>query len=96
MDLADFPRLQHLGLNHSIVAGDVRDIEEQDFPALKTLFLPKTVYGGMSYKFQRISELSEFVHVFDRIRRQRDMSILSLGHSWDLANDSPDRYRLTI
>jgi len=92
MDLADFPHLKHLHLSDTVVTGDIRDIDEQDFSALNYLFLPKTVYGGSCYEFRRISEVSECVNVIDRIRRKRDKSMFTPGYTWILANDSPDRY----
>eukprot|EP00985_Skeletonema_marinoi_P011912 scaffold5641_cov86-Skeletonema_marinoi.AAC.6 len=45
MDLADFPRLKVLELWDTATTGDVRDIGEDDFPALESLGLPTTVCG---------------------------------------------------
>mmetsp|Transcript_7852 Transcript_7852/g.11355 ORF Transcript_7852/g.11355 Transcript_7852/m.11355 type:complete len:130 (+) Transcript_7852:3-392(+) len=34
------------------------------------------------------------MNVIDRIRRQRDASMFTLGYNWSLADDSPDRYSM--
>ena len=61
MDLADFPHLKQLDLGGTAVTGDIRDIGENDFSSLERLSLPKSVYGGMGYKFQRISDAPDLV-----------------------------------
>jgi len=65
MALADFPHLKELNLRDTNVTGDIRDIRRHDFPALKYLYLPKSVIGGSGYKFQHIpdnQEMSELTH----------------------------------
>ncbi len=61
MALADFPLLRELNLRFTAVTGDIRDIGERDFPALESLFLPKSVIGGIEYKFQNASDVRNFM-----------------------------------
>jgi hypothetical protein len=62
MDLADFPRLKNLDLRSTTnVRGDIRDIGEHDFPVLGSLFLPKSVCGGIEYEFEHVADVSNFM-----------------------------------
>jgi hypothetical protein len=92
MDLADFPRLEELDLFKTAVTGDIRDIGDNDFPSLEQLTLPKGVYGGTGYKFQRISDAPDVVRAVYRFYKQRQM--LKMNNSWwlRLLADSPDCY----
>ena len=56
MDLANFPHLNYMDLRQTAVTGDIREIVEQDFPALEYLKLPNGVYGRTDYEFQCISD----------------------------------------
>eukprot|EP00984_Skeletonema_dohrnii_P016869 scaffold7561_cov227-Skeletonema_dohrnii-CCMP3373.AAC.2 len=98
MDLADFPRLEVLCLRDTKVKGDIRNIGEDDFLALKSLSLPKRVRGGMCYQFQSISDVPSFMHTIHVLlqrtptlfkRSDRD---LSDAFGWRLSEDSPDWY----
>jgi len=92
MDLADFRRLKVLNLrgNFTAVRGDIRDIREHDFPALESLSLPHTVYGGRGHALQRISDAPEVISSLYSIRKQRP----NLLYYWfgELSEDSPDWY----
>jgi len=92
VDLADFPRLKELDLFKTDVTGDIRDIGDNHFPSLEQLTLPKGVYGGTGYKFQRISDASDVVRAVYRFYKQRQM--LKMNNSWwlRLLADSPDCY----
>eukprot|EP00984_Skeletonema_dohrnii_P025875 scaffold15094_cov223-Skeletonema_dohrnii-CCMP3373.AAC.5 len=101
LNLADFPRLKELDLEYNQVAGDIRDIGEHDFPALESLALPRTVHGGIGYKFQRISDVPDFMHtIYLLLQRppklfekdQFEKNKLSKAFYWDLSEDSPDWY----
>ena len=91
MDLADFPRLTCLNLTATAVTGDIRDIGEHDFKLeLEYLFLPRTVYGSMGYKFGRISEVTDF---FTSIHtHQKRILPLLREYTWKLSPESPDAY----
>jgi len=91
MDLADFPRLKELELREINVSGDIQDIGENDFPALETLCLPDTVYGGDYYEFQSIAKVSDFMSRIYPLAKQRDSKLLQDFH-WQLSRDSPDWY----
>ena len=102
MDLADFPHLKILHLNEVAVTGDIRDIGENDFSSLEELDLPKGVYGGNKYEFQRISDGPDIIKAAYLFEKQRP-KLLDLGmttfHATDpppwhakLSEDSPDRY----
>eukprot|EP00984_Skeletonema_dohrnii_P005978 scaffold2120_cov150-Skeletonema_dohrnii-CCMP3373.AAC.1 len=91
MDLADFPRLNELNLLETEVSGDIRDIGERDFLALETLTLPKGVYGGMGFQFQRISDVPGIISTLYPIYKQRP--ILLKDSLAELSMGSPDWYR---
>jgi hypothetical protein len=92
MDLADFPHLKELNLESTAVTGDIRDIDENDFLALEQLILPRRVYGGIGYKFQRISDGPDVVRAVYLLEKQRPT--LSTSETWyaTLSEDSPDSY----
>jgi hypothetical protein len=94
MDHADFPLLKELDLLGTAVRGDIRDIRENDFSSLKYLNLPKGVYGGQGYKFQRISDGPDLVRAVYLFNEQRP--ILKMKEYWCgvLSEDSPDRYEI--
>eukprot|EP00985_Skeletonema_marinoi_P020645 scaffold12330_cov83-Skeletonema_marinoi.AAC.24 len=96
MDLADFPRLKELDLNCTTVTGHIGDIRGHDFPALERLRLPKSVRGGMNYKFQNISDVPDFIHtiylLLQRTPTLFDQHLLSYAFFWTLSEDSPDWY----
>eukprot|EP00984_Skeletonema_dohrnii_P034655 scaffold33624_cov191-Skeletonema_dohrnii-CCMP3373.AAC.4 len=97
IDLADLPRLKKLDLRWDTeVTGDIRDICEDDFPALERLDLPRTVHGGMEYKFQSISEVPSFmqaVHLLmQRTPKLFEKDRLARAFGWSLSQQSPDWY----
>jgi len=72
MDLADFPHLWELDLfDASAVTGDVREICEHEFPVLKSLCLPKGVYGCDGQEFQSISDAHDTISFLYSFRKQR-------------------------
>jgi hypothetical protein len=91
MDLADFPHLKVLNLPWAAVTGDIRDIEEHDFPSLEDLDLPKGVFGGWGYELQSISDAPDLIRAVYLLKKQRPALIMS---SWSgkLSDDSPDWY----
>ena len=92
MDLADFPHLKELVLADTNVTGDIRDIGEHDFSSLECLYLPKGVYGGMGYEFQRISDAPDIVRtVYHFIKRRPPLGIVKNWFTW-LSRNSPDWY----
>ncbi len=91
MDLADFPHLIELNLLGTAVTGDIRDIGENDFLSLECLNLPKDVYGGNGYEFQRISDAPDVVSAIYLLKKQRPA--LEMGYWYvRLSGDSPDWY----
>jgi len=96
MDLADFPRLKKLNLRHTSVTGDVRDIGENDFPALESLVLPRTVCGGVGYEFQLISEVPSFMQaiylLLQRTPTLFEKKLLRRTFHWRLSEHSPSWY----
>jgi len=91
MDLADFPCLEELNLTRTLVTGDIREIGERDFLALETLTLPSGVYGGMGYKFQRISDAPGIISTLYSFKKQRP-SLLMEDWFAMLSEDSSDWY----
>jgi hypothetical protein len=91
MDLADLPRLKKLDLERTDVKGDIRDIGANDFSSLECLTLPKTVYGGRGYEFQRISDAPDLVRTVYLLKKQRPALELK-GWYATLSVGSPDRY----
>jgi hypothetical protein len=71
MDLADFPHLKILDLEETDVTGDIRDIGDIDFSSLDRLELPRKVYGGHGYEFQRISDAHDLVRTVNLLKKQR-------------------------
>eukprot|EP00984_Skeletonema_dohrnii_P029502 scaffold20195_cov75-Skeletonema_dohrnii-CCMP3373.AAC.2 len=92
MDLADFPHLKVLYLKNIAVKGNLLDIGEHHFPQLQSLSLPDQVYGGNGYKFQRIAEMTDFIHKVYHLKKRRSPKLL-LHWTWHLSEDSPDWYR---
>ncbi len=90
MDLADFPHLKKLDLERTAVSGDIRDIGEHDFSSLEKLTLPKTVFCGRGYEFQRISDAPDLVRTVYLLKKQRP----ALEYLWQgvLPRNSPDWY----
>ena len=90
MDLADFPKLKEVDLEHTTVSGDIRDIGDNDFTSLELLILPKTVYCGTGYEFHRISDAPDVARAVYLLKIQRPALVMS----WEgvLSKDSPDWY----
>jgi hypothetical protein len=92
MDLAEFPHLKELELcNLDAVTGDIRDIGDNDFSSLEQINLPKGVYGGTDYKYQRISDAHDLVRAVYLLKKQRPALKME---DWQvkLSEDSPDWY----
>ncbi len=92
MDLSDFPNLWSLDLDDTAVTGDIRDIDENDFPSLIHINLPKTVYGGVGYEFQLISDGLDLIRTLYLFTKQRPAISLSAYWYVRLSEDSPDWY----
>ncbi len=104
MDLADFPYLKKLDLDLTDVTGDIRDIGENDFSSLEYLSwmpclnLPRKVYGGRGYQFQRISDVPDLIRSLYRLKKQRPVLLNMYDclpeYAWYgmLSGDSPDLY----
>ena len=92
MDLADFPHLKELNLEFTAVKGDIQDIGENHFPSLECLNLPKGVYGGNGYEFQRISDGPVVMRAVYLLKKQRPaLDTMGYWHA-TLSGDSPDWY----
>jgi hypothetical protein len=92
MDLADFQHLNKLYLLGTAVTGDIRDIGEDDFSSLEQLLLPKGVYGGRGYEFQRISDAPDLIRTLYLFYKQRP-SLIDIDNWYgQLSRDSPDWY----
>ncbi len=90
MDLADFPHLKELDLEHTAVTGDIRDIGGNDFSSLEQL--PKGIYGGVAYELQRLSDAPDLIRSVYLVMKQRP-TLAILNHWYGtLSEDSPDWY----
>jgi hypothetical protein len=96
MDLADFPHLRELNLELTAVKGDIRDIGVNGFLSLEKLTLPKTVYGGKGYEFQRITDAPDLARAVYLLKKKRPT--LSMLQYWfaKLSEDSPDWYETPV
>jgi hypothetical protein len=78
------------------VIGNIRDIGENDFPALESLVLPKSVYGGYGYQFQNVSDVPSFMHtvhlLLQRSPTMFESDDISNVFFWGLSGDSADWY----
>ncbi len=96
MDLADFPHLTELDLDETAVTGDIRDIGKNDFSSLEyeSLILPKGVYCGRGYEFERISDAPQLVRTIYDVNTQLQGKLKLRGRTWflKLSDDSPDWY----
>ena len=97
MNLADFPRLKGLNLICTNVTGDIRDIVEDDFPALESIYLPDTVHGGINYEFQLVSDVTSFMHAIHLLLKRNptlfnEYWLTSYAFGWNLSENSPDMY----
>ncbi len=90
MDLADFSHLKELNLLFTAVTGDIRDIGVNDFSLLESLRLPKGVYGGIGYEFQRISDAPDLVRTIHLFKKQRPVLLKLKDWYGELSGDSPD------
>lgn len=104
MDLADFPNLKkfnvvYLSEEVTPISGDIRDIDEHDFPGIEMLLLPPTVYGGHKFEFQRIGDVPSVMQTVCRPRLKRALARHFLAEDretplkWRLSSDSPEFYR---
>jgi hypothetical protein len=91
MDLADFPHLKELNLDETAVGGDIRDIRDIDFSKLEKLTLPKTVYGGRGYEFQRISDGPDVIRTLYLFKQHRPTILMKDWYA-KLSKESPDWY----
>lgn len=96
MDMADFPNLIELNIVHlpnhvTPISGDIRDIGENDFPAIERLLLPPTVYGGDRFEFRQIEDVHS---VMETACRLIDVLVSPfIGHFiWRLSGASSDWY----
>ncbi len=94
MDLADFPHLNELDLDKTAVTGDIRDIGENDFSSLEheSLTLPKGVYCGRGYEFERISDAPQLVSTIYQVNTQLQGKLKLVHWCLNLSDDSPDWY----
>ncbi len=92
MELSDFPNLKVIDLLDTAVTGDIRDIREHDFKAVKEFDLPKTVYGGLGYELQRISDGHDLAKAFIFFKKQRPPSVFRIDWHATLSRESPDWY----
>eukprot|EP00985_Skeletonema_marinoi_P007731 scaffold3445_cov80-Skeletonema_marinoi.AAC.12 len=92
MELAHFPRLNKLHLEYNQVTGDIRDIGEGDFLALESLCLPKSVHGGMHYRFRRVSDVPSFMHAIHLLMQRTSKLFKVTDLNWGLSEASPDWY----
>ncbi len=98
MDLADFQGLKKLDLRCTNVSGDIRDIDigRNDFPALESLALPRTVHGGIHYAFQHVSEVPGLMNTIHLLLQRTptlfEKDRLSKAFGWSLSKQSPDWY----
>ena len=86
MDLADFPQLRELRLD-TVARGDLRDVDDHDFPKLECLDLPSNVVGAEGYEFERIRDVPE---VMQAIHYLRYRGLCREWDQWQLSEDSPD------
>jgi hypothetical protein len=91
MDLADFPHLKKLDLEHTAVTGDIRDIGENDFISLEQLKLPKTVYGAKGFTLQSISDGPDVVRAVYLLKKKILALDIKYWHG-ELSRESPDWY----
>ena len=94
MELADFPYIKELDLCETSITGDIRNIGRDDFPSIETKFLlPRTVVGGCSYQFQRISDVPPFIQtILPLLKREHIFNSYFYDLKWRLSTDSPDWY----
>eukprot|EP00984_Skeletonema_dohrnii_P019758 scaffold9511_cov182-Skeletonema_dohrnii-CCMP3373.AAC.15 len=91
MNLADFSHLKELNLEDTGVTGDIRDIGGRAFSTLESVTLPDTVYGGIGYELQRISDAPGVINALYSLKKQRPRLLLNDWHG-KLSEDSPDWY----
>jgi hypothetical protein len=91
MDLADFPHLKELNLDETAVGGDIRDIRDIDFPKLEQLTLPMTIYGGLGYELQRISDGPDLIRTLYLFKQHRPTILMPRWYAV-LSDESPDWY----
>ena len=92
-DLADFPFLEDIWMqNVDGITGDVRQIDDkEDFPALRQLELPRSVYGATARPFERVADAPELMNAICRLKK-RSGARIDGDNLWYLSGESPDYY----
>mmetsp|Transcript_32971 Transcript_32971/g.69390 ORF Transcript_32971/g.69390 Transcript_32971/m.69390 type:complete len:274 (+) Transcript_32971:687-1508(+) len=90
MDLEDFPHLECLRLDDTMVTGNVRNLRVHHFPMLRDIRLPKSVYGGMT--LERISDAPEIMASLYCLQKRTPE--LFREYDWTLSDSSPDFYQM--
>ena len=94
MDLTDFPHLNHLDLSECPkIIGDLRDIKDGHFLALKTVCLSERIIGSFCHQFHSISDVPSTMEAIYRLSQEKTPFVEDLKHySVYLSGDSSDRY----
>mmetsp|Transcript_43776 Transcript_43776/g.105588 ORF Transcript_43776/g.105588 Transcript_43776/m.105588 type:complete len:426 (+) Transcript_43776:47-1324(+) len=88
MSLAKFPYLEDLSLLRTKITGDIRDIGENDFVALKKVDFGGYVHGGGD--MNRIEDAADLM--LARYRLKKRSHTLFEHRRWALTENSPQRY----
>lgn len=76
MNFYDLPRLESLRIsNNTPVTGDLRNLKDCDFPALKELSLPKSIVGGASFQFDSVADAPEVMNALCRLKSRNGTDI---------------------
>ena len=96
MDLADFPHLKSLDLSRCpMVTGDLRDIKNGHFLALKSINLARGIIGSRGHYFRSITDVPSTMEAIYRLSQRDTPFIEDLNHySVYLSGASSDRYEL--
>ena len=94
MDLADFPHLKSLDLSKCPkVTGDLRDIKDDHFLALKSINLARGIIGSHAYHFHSISDVPSTMEAIYRLSQRETTFVQNIDYyHMHLSDESPDRY----
>ncbi|CAJ1935191.1 unnamed protein product [Cylindrotheca closterium] len=88
MSLSKFPHLEELSLLRTKITGDIRDIGDNDFVALKKVDFGGYVYGGGH--MDRIEDAADLM--LARYRMKKRSPSLFVHRRWSLIETSPQHY----
>mmetsp|Transcript_5304 Transcript_5304/g.11506 ORF Transcript_5304/g.11506 Transcript_5304/m.11506 type:complete len:394 (+) Transcript_5304:39-1220(+) len=94
MSLAGFPLLKKIDIKITPITGDVRKINDGDFPTLQILNLPKSGVYGFD-EFDCVDDATEVMRALCQLKK-RNGTTINYDRPWSLSENSPNCYDIDI